>query len=68
MIKTDLILGGEGFRDTKAKGEMRKPAHSQGKSFTPREENGNSNLIHTPLLNKECKVPRSTHAQGKHRD
>lgn len=32
---------------------MRKPTHSQGKSSTPWEENGNSNIIHFLHLDKE---------------
>lgn len=65
MIKTDLILGRGGGRgpeaQSKAKGEMRKPPLSQGKSFTPWEENGNSNSnpIPVPHLDKACKVLRS---------
>lgn len=41
---------------SKAKGEMKEPTHSQGKSSAPQEENGNSDLIYFLRLDKECKI------------
>lgn len=49
-----------------AKGEKRKPTHSQGKSPTPWKESVNSNLIHFLHLDKECKILLGKYAQDKY--